>query len=76
MSQMTIDLDAESEARIVIAAKSAGLSPSQWVAALIRQFTDTTWPDAAVRALGSWPDAPSVEEIRKGMSEDSPRETL
>ncbi len=76
MSQVTIYLDSETEARMKAAAKAAGKSHSRWVAELIREKTATEWPESVVRMIGAWPDLPTVEEIRAGMPEDVPRETL
>lgn len=76
MSQVTIYLDPETAARLDAAAKAVGLSRSRWVAEVIREKTATEWPESVRRALGSWPDAPTAEEIRAGMVEDVPRESL
>lgn len=76
MSQLTIYLDSETAARLDAAAKAVGLSRSRWVAEIIRERTATDWPESVYRALGSWADAPTAEEIRDGMAEDVPRESL
>lgn len=76
MSQVTIYLDPQTAARLDAAASSAGLSRSRWVARLIREKTASEWPESVRRALGSWPDAPTAEEIREGSGEDAPRESL
>jgi hypothetical protein len=74
MSQVTIYLDSETASKMKSAAHAAGVSQSRWVAELIREKTATEWPESAIRAVGSWPDAPSAEEIREGMGKDVPRE--
>jgi hypothetical protein len=74
MGQVTIYLDSETATRMKSAAKAAGVSQSRWVAELIREKTATEWPESAIRAVGSWPDAPTAEEIREGMGKDVPRE--
>jgi len=76
MSQLTLYLDAETESRMKTAAKAAGLSQSRWVAGLIREKTANRWPDAVVRLAGAWADFPDAEEIRAGLGEDAPRESL
>jgi hypothetical protein len=76
MGQVTLYLDTETEERVKQAAKAAGLSQSRWVANLIREKTTTEWPSWVVELVGSWPDLPSLEEIRKGLPEDLPREPL
>lgn len=55
-------------------AQARGLTP-----AILRSIlggTATEWPESVVRAIGSWPDAPTAEEIREGMGQDVPREPL
>jgi predicted transcriptional regulator len=76
MGQLTIYLDSETAARLDAAAKAVGLSRSRWVAEVIREKTATEWPESVYRALGSWPEAPTAEELRDGMAEDVPRESL
>ncbi|HSS47451.1 MAG TPA: hypothetical protein VLX28_00760, partial [Thermoanaerobaculia bacterium] len=43
---------------------------------LIRERTGIEWPAWVVELVGSWPDLPSLEEIRQGLPEDLPREPL
>ncbi len=76
MGQVTLYLDNETEEKMRTAAKAAGVSQSRWVADLIRDKTATEWPDSIVRLIGSWADFPSLEEIRKGLPEDLPRESF
>lgn len=76
MGQVTLYLDNETEEKMKTAAKAAGVSQSRWVADLIRDKTATEWPDSIVRLIGSWADFPSLEEIRKGLPEDLPRESF
>jgi len=76
MGQLTIYLDSETAARLDAAAKAVGLSRSRWVAEVIREKTATEWPESVHRALGSWRDAPTADEIRAEMAEDVPRESL
>ena len=78
MGQVTLYLDPETESKMKTAAKSAGVSQSRWVADLIREKTATQWPESLRELAGSWTDDdfPSLEEIRAGMGEDAPRESL
>jgi len=76
MSQVTLYLDPETEAKMKAAARSAGVSQSRWVADLIREKTAAKWPESLVKLVGTWDDDdfPSHEEIRAGIGEDLPRE--
>lgn len=76
MAQVTIYLDEETEERMDRAARDAGLSRSRWVANLIREKTTSEWPESLRRLIGGWKDFPEVEEIREGLGEDLPRESL
>jgi hypothetical protein len=77
MGQVTLYLDSQTEARMKAAAKAAGTSQSQWVAALIREKTSLDWPPAIARLAGAWADDfPTLEEIRRGAGTDLPREPL
>ena len=74
MGQVTLYLDAETEAKLKDAAKSAGLSQSRWVATLIQEKTATEWPPSIAKLAGAWADLPMAEELRARESEDIPRE--
>lgn len=76
MGQITLYLDAETETKMKVAAKAAGVSQSRWVADLIREKAATHWPESIVRLAGAWADFPTAEEIRAGLGEDAPREPL
>lgn len=76
MAQVTLYLDGETEDKMKMAAKAAGVSQSRWVANLIREKTVTEWPAWVADLVGSWSDLPSLEEIREGQAEDLPREPL
>ncbi len=76
MGQVTLYLDAETEARLKSAAKEAGVSQSRWVATLIQQKTADEWPPWVARLAGAWADLPTAEELRAGGPEDIPREPL
>lgn len=74
MSQLTIYLDEDTERRLKTAAQSAGMSVSRWVATVIREKTETTWPQAVLDLAGAWPDFPTTEELRQDQPADHPRE--
>ena len=76
MGQVTLYIDHETEEKLKAAAKAAGVSQSRWVAELIREKTATEWPASVVQLAGAWAgdDFPSLEEIRKGLPPDLPRE--
>ncbi len=76
MAQLTLYLDAETEAKLRDAAKSEGISQSQWVARLIRERTSSQWPESVLKLAGTWADFPTAEELRKGQPEDFPREPI
>ena len=75
MGQVTLYLDPDTEERMKVAAKSAGVSQSRWVAELIRTRTATEWPESIAKLAGAWADLPSLEELRQS-GEDVPREPL
>ncbi len=74
MAQVTLYLDDDTKELLRRSARQAGLSQSRWVARVIQHTAATTWPQSFVRAIGSWPDAPTAEELRAGEGEDVPRE--
>ena len=76
MGKIRLYLDSETEEKMKQAAKTAGVSPSRWVADLIREKTATEWPAWVAGLAGAWSDFPSLEEIREGVPEDTPREPI
>ena len=74
MSQVTLYLDEETAARMKMAARSEGLSQSQWVARLIRERTRTEWPKSVAALAGAWADLPLADEIRADVGTDVERE--
>jgi len=67
MGRVTLYLDPETESKMKAAARSAGVSPSRWVADLIRVKTAAQWPESIVKLAGSWSDDdfPTLKEIRE-----------
>jgi hypothetical protein len=74
MAQITIYLDADVEKSVRKAARSAGMSVSQWVAAAIREKTASEWPRSVLDLAGAWPDFPTTQELRQPQAGDSARE--
>lgn len=76
MGQVTIYLEDEIEEKMSLAAKSANLSKSKWVANLIKTNVANEWPKSIVSLAGAWDDFPSIEEIRANLGQDATREEL
>lgn len=76
MAQVTIYLDDETDKKLTAAARAKKVSKSKWIAMIIREKTENEWPSEFVQLAGAWNDFPSLEEIRAGMGEDSPREAI
>jgi hypothetical protein len=74
MGQVTIYFDDETETRVKASAKQRGLSVSRWVTELVREKTQTEWPDEIRRLAGAWADLPEVEQLREAQGEDLTRE--
>lgn len=64
MGQVTIYLDDDTEKRARNAARSEGLSLSQWNASVLRAKTATAWPKQVLDLEGAWPDFPSIHQLR------------
>lgn len=65
MGQITIYLDDESEKRLRMAAKKAGMPVSRWVASLVQEKTCAEWPASVRKLAGAWKDFPDLETIRE-----------
>lgn len=76
MAQLTLYLDQETVGKMRQAAKSEGLSQSQWVARLIRAQLESEWPQAVRELAGTWTEFPEIEELRRSLGNDVPRESL
>jgi len=74
MGQVTIYIDKETEAKMILSAKAANVSKSKWISDLIRQKVATEWPSSVQDLAGAWEDFPSVEEIRSAIGTDTRRE--
>ncbi|MEI6147235.1 MAG: hypothetical protein WCP66_12510 [Methylococcales bacterium] len=76
MKQLILEIDDTTEAKIITAAKVAGLSAQQWVKRIIEEKTVAAWPDSVKSLAGSWQDMPLSEELRKYEGQDVPRESF
>lgn len=76
MAQVTIYLDDETESKVKKAAESAGMSVSRWIATVLRDRSDNSWPPEVLALIGAWPDFPSLEELRAGYGPDIEREQM
>ena len=74
MSQITVYMDFETQARMKSAAQAAGLSVSRWLAELVQEKTATAWPAEVLAAAGAWQDFPDLAELRAGHVPDFARE--
>lgn len=74
MSQITVYMDAETQARMKSAAQVAGLSVSRWLAGLVQEKTASAWPLEVLAAAGAWQDFPDLDELRANDVADLPRE--
>jgi len=76
MGQVTIYLDGETEQKLNGLIADKNISKSKWIADLIRQKTQTEWPDRIKRLAGTWRDMPTADEIRQSEGSDTVREPL
>jgi len=76
MGQVTIYIDKETEAKMILSAKAANVSKSKWISDVIREKVATEWPLSVQELAGAWEEFPSVEEIRSGHGTDSKREQI
>lgn len=76
MSQLTLYLDPETEAKLRAAAEASGLSLSRWVAGLIQEKAASEWPESVASLAGAWKEAPLARQIRAPAGRDVPRESF
>ena len=74
MAQITLYIDAATQARLRDAAAQQKVSQSQFVADLIRRATDNVWSSQALALFGSDPDIPLADELRAGLPPDPERD--
>ena len=76
MSQVTIYLEEDIEQKMVLAAQSANLSKSKWIAQLIQDKVANEWPQSIVDIAGSWEDFATIDIIRANIAKDVEREPI
>ena len=76
MTQLVLELDAETVSKVQEAAERAGLTRDEWLVRLIEGRLSGSWPDSVTQLSGAWPDFPDVETLREQHKEDVPRETF
>jgi hypothetical protein len=76
MAQVTIYLTDEVEAQARKAAKGRGSSLGRWIAEQVATSVRNTWPPEVLAAVGSFPDFPEEQDLRRGYGTDAVREPL
>lgn len=76
MGQVTIYLDDELEELMTAEAKAHNLSKSRWLANMIREKLNNTWPKSVIDAAGSWDDFPELTTLRHSLDADLKREAF
>ncbi len=71
MGQITIYLDDDSERRVRMAARSAGVPVSRWVAEAIETYAMTTWPQSVRELPGSWDDVERPSQTGKDIEREA-----
>ncbi len=73
MSQVTIYLDEDTEARLRAAAQAEGIPVSRWIARLVQERTRTEWPPQVRELAGAWTDFPELAAQRAGRGQPGGR---
>lgn len=73
MSQITLYLDAETDALLNAAAATRGVSKSRWVADMIRLHAKDAWPPECRELAGAFSDFPLRDPEFDRMPPDTPR---
>lgn len=76
MSQVTIYIDDETEARTRAAAQAAGVSLSRWITSVLRSRVASAWPDDVAAMEGSWQSQTDTLTFDASNAADLPREPL
>lgn len=76
MSQITLYLDAATQALVDRAARDSGLSKSRWVAEAIRRQVAQQWPADWLGLAGRFPDFPLHLDAAAEQPADVPRIAL
>ena len=70
MGQITIYLDSRTEERMNQMVQSSGVSKSRWIADLIKEKAEKSWPDPIRKMAGIWQDPPLNPELRSDLRDD------
>ena len=73
MAQVTLYLDDDVQALMDEGARASGLSPSGWVAQLIRRQVHPQWPADILALAGNAPDFPLMEDGARSQPPDVTR---
>lgn len=65
MKKLYLEIDEITEAKINVAAKSAGLSTQEWLSQIIEEKTNISWPDSIKALAGAWKDMPFTDEFNE-----------
>jgi hypothetical protein len=73
MAKITIYLPGDLEKKVRKTARAQGRPVSRWIAWQLARIVESGWSREFLRAAGSIPDFPAVEELRRGYGKDSRR---
>lgn len=76
MSQVTIYLADDLEARARKIADRQGTSLGRWIAEQVAKKVKDSWPPEVLAAIGSFPDFPDMADLHAGYGDDAARESL
>ena len=76
MSSLTIKLNDKTRLALEQRAQAEEIDAGQWVERLIRRHVHPQWPNNVRALAGAWENFPNIEELRKDLGEDIPREIL
>ena len=71
MGQITIYPDDDSERRVRMAARSAGMPVSRWIAEAIGSYALTTWPQSIRELPGIWDDVERPPQTGKDIEREA-----
>ena len=73
MSQVTFNLDKDTQMLVERAARASGMSKSRWVAEIIRKYAAEEWSDDCLKLAGRFADFPLREDSPASPAPDVPR---
>ena len=75
MADVTLHLTDQTLRQAQQAARAEGVPVDRWIATLVEEKVQKTWPAGVLDLAGAWPDFPTAEELRQQPS-DARRESL